>query len=521
MLILPTISPIAATNGQLLYHVDYRENTYHTYGLFTPKGDFLVGETSFSLENGKSVYRSDLSLITRDGDRKKVAVQNPYTYEYNGQFFAAAFDVHTYDFTLYDEELNLIASENVPFANRDITVRVNPYKEYIVFSQTIHDLSSGNISTTSKYYNFLTKSFETHVDIPINYAYVDDRKGIILVNELNEIKQIIPFNHISYSGKPYDAFYVNNQIVLFTKEQREQLIFHIFVFSLDGTMLKQQMIKMDPNIREANLLFKSFKDDIFTLEPRSSLYDLNWQYQYNLKNNTITPIKKPAPSNTDSWQVNDHVYAYYTDNNGNEITTFKTADGKEIVSFPFYDAVNNVYTSATTQDDNLLLTKYDNATAKTSAQLYDLKTATLIGELSGYTSYNLTNKHNYLYAVDEKNRKQHGHSENLKGALYYFGNDTIPTPEPVGPTYEPTKIWTVTTSKAIDAKKVTTNNVYVKNAKGEDVPVMLSFNANQLFIHAPRGGYESNETYILYVEDLFSVDGDKLKEPKSKQFTIK
>ncbi|WP_161783045.1 CAP-associated domain-containing protein [Pontibacillus yanchengensis] len=82
------------------------------------------------------------------------------------------------------------------------------------------------------------------------------------------------------------------------------------------------------------------------------------------------------------------------------------------------------------------------------------------------------------------------------------------------------KTWDVTLNTPINPQSVHKENVYVLNQHGEKVDSSFVVNGLRIMIHPPENGYDYNETYSLYIKDLYSSNGVKMQQRTQLDFTI-
>lgn len=518
ILLVPTVFPAATTNGQLVYEFDYSYNTYHNENAITSTGNFIVSEVTHNVVNGESVYRSDLSLLTDNGVEKFVTLENPQMITYENVVYIYTYNNTTKKLSLYDEQLNLIDTQDISFNNESSEdYYVDIYNEYIVFTARYTDFALGKLSSESIFYNVKNQSFETSFTFPTTFTYIDPAYGIVLSNDYYQVNQVIPFRNLKFKGEPYEALYTNEKLVLITRQQSEQL-YHIYQLQTDGTILDTQTISL-PTENEDTYLNTILTNDTLKLHWYSYEANTTTMYTYNLTSSNLSAGKTTAGV-ISNWPVNDAIYVEYDYQNNKEIQTYKKMNGDIIVSFDSYNSADFFTTTTYINEHQLLIKKVNYQTTEASAQLYDLQTSKLITQFTNHLDYSLMNNPDYLYVLDGK--RIGNNYQDLKGSLYYIGKGSPikPTPDPGEPTYASDKMWTVTTSKGIDPAKVTSRHVYVKDANNQLVDVTFSIKDNKLFVYAPASGYQSKHKYTLYIEGLTSTDGDVLKEAQSKVFTI-
>lgn len=88
---------------------------------------------------------------------------------------------------------------------------------------------------------------------------------------------------------------------------------------------------------------------------------------------------------------------------------------------------------------------------------------------------------------------------------------------------EPFKVWTATFNKALDARSVNEQNVFVKDSEGNVVPVKVGLgkDGTSIIINPPEGGYTPGKQYTLVISDqVRSIYGHRLSQPYLHTFTI-
>ena len=87
--------------------------------------------------------------------------------------------------------------------------------------------------------------------------------------------------------------------------------------------------------------------------------------------------------------------------------------------------------------------------------------------------------------------------------------------------YEKNKPITITLSKEIDKSSLKQKNVYImdNNNKVYDVSVKISTDNKKIIVTPPAEGYKKNVRYTVYVKDIKSKNGKKIRENVKQSFT--
>ena len=84
-----------------------------------------------------------------------------------------------------------------------------------------------------------------------------------------------------------------------------------------------------------------------------------------------------------------------------------------------------------------------------------------------------------------------------------------------------TKVWNIKLNQVIDKKTATTDNISMKNSKGELIDFKVSSNGNVVSI-SPIGKYQIGEQYVVYISDkVLSVNGNGIKNGYYFTFEIR
>lgn len=84
------------------------------------------------------------------------------------------------------------------------------------------------------------------------------------------------------------------------------------------------------------------------------------------------------------------------------------------------------------------------------------------------------------------------------------------------------KSWTIQFNTTIDLKHLDKDQIYILDQTGKHVPVIIERGdtADKVIIHPPKGGYNLNETYFLFVRNIYSTKGKQMIEPIYMEFVI-
>ncbi|SOB90675.1 Ig-like domain-containing protein [Ureibacillus xyleni] len=150
--------------------------------------------------------------------------------------------------------------------------------------------------------------------------------------------------------------------------------------------------------------------------------------------------------------------------------------------------------------------KYIAVTSKDRLAVYERESGDKVGEVSG----------NYDRVYPGKNDNGFYATNDDSWAYYSIGKANV------GPTYEPTKQWTISFSTEIDASTVTPTTIYVTNKEGQKAAVATKVEGSKIYLSAPASGYVSGETYTLHITDAVKAkSGSKLKNGVTKVFSIR
>ncbi|MGH4120704.1 transglutaminase-like domain-containing protein [Clostridium sp.] len=84
-----------------------------------------------------------------------------------------------------------------------------------------------------------------------------------------------------------------------------------------------------------------------------------------------------------------------------------------------------------------------------------------------------------------------------------------------------TKVWNIKLNQVIDKKTATTDNISMKNSKGELIDFKVSSNENVVSI-SPIGKYKIGEQYVVYISDkVLSTEGTGIKNGYYFTFEIR
>lgn len=87
---------------------------------------------------------------------------------------------------------------------------------------------------------------------------------------------------------------------------------------------------------------------------------------------------------------------------------------------------------------------------------------------------------------------------------------------------EPFKEWTILFNEEVDKDSVNNSNIFVENHLGEivDTNAIIGDDGKTVIVEPPLDGYSTEYDYTLFIEDILSKDGEKLKENIKMKFFI-
>lgn len=519
--VLLVLSPIFSYSiqAQALMEFEYDEENYYDGIFHLSEDNFLVYQYAEDYYSTRDyTYNYKLSKINKSGIQSELTMYDGVRkiIDFNNQKYFFHYNTKNGQLHIYDQELQLFDQQQLdfpiplPYSSKIKFVQHNNY----VALETYLSVGTAYFDKVKKsvIYDLNTKALVPDLSLPVTHVRGDidplHNPVLHLSDSLNRVVKSIKLNPLGYfKGEIREsALVVDNTIVYFSSEydrSAKSSILHIYTTDLSANLISQQTLKhpngyLQPSL-ENNMIKLNFheygKDSIV--------------YYYNPQTNTLSDAQIIA-ADTRKDIINDYFYkdTQYNANYDLVKDSIIHINGNTIYS------LNGEYIEYSALDDYLVI--YDNYNENVPAKVFDNITGQEAFQLPANHTYRFINN-DYIYAISGGYNYVTSKYTKKIGKLIARNADEIETEQ----RYEANKMWTVTLSKPIDPNSINPNNIYVVDASHKRIETSITYENNQLFIAPPANGYESGQTYKLYVNQLSSTDGDALEEAKSKTFTIR